>query len=167
MAAGNGSVAPLRNRDNSPEKQSARRIPARADLCLGSLARRTRRIPVLALWLPLGGFLLGRDQELLLLPLVPRPLLQLPLPTLRLLLAGRLGGRLQALHEALHLAGGVHDPLLTGIERMAVRTEVDAQERLGRPRVPGIPTGADNRRVLVGGVNSRLHQCLFLVRCAD
>src|SRR5215213_6704879 len=33
---------------------------------------------------------------------------------------------LQALHKAIDLAGGVHDPLLAGVERMAVRADIDA-----------------------------------------
>src|SRR5689334_18742058 len=43
----------------------------------------------------------------------------------------RLAG-LQAPHKAIDLAGGVDDPLLAGVERVAVRADIDAQILLGR-----------------------------------
>src|SRR5512144_972392 len=39
---------------------------------------------------------------------------------------------LQALHEAINLAGGVHNALLASVEGMAVRADIDAQILLGR-----------------------------------
>src|SRR6266508_4098160 len=65
---------------------------------------------------------------------------------------------LQAAHETIDLPGGVHDALLTGVERVAVRADVHAQVLPGRMRRPDCAAGAArNRRLETLGVNIRLH----------
>src|SRR5215212_11298213 len=69
----------------------------------------------------------------------------------------RASRRLDAAHEALDLTGGVHDSLLTRVERVTDIAEISAQRLLRRPCDKAVTTGAGNRSFDVIGVNSRLH----------
>ena len=65
---------------------------------------------------------------------------------------------LQALHEAIDLAGSVHNSLLAGVEWMAVRADIDTQVLLGRMRRPvGTACRADDCGLKIFWVNSCLH----------
>lgn len=66
---------------------------------------------------------------------------------------GRLAGRgLHASHEALNLASGVHNALLTGVERVADIAQVRAQVLARRARREGVSARARDRRIFVLGV---------------
>jgi len=71
------------------------------------------------------------DEQLLVSTGDPRTLLELGLATLGLLAAWRTLGTFEAAHEALDLTGGVNDALLTGIERVALVAQINAQVRTG------------------------------------
>src|SRR5262249_57877187 len=65
---------------------------------------------------------------------------------------------LQSLLEPLDLAGGVDDRLLAREERVAVRADVDAELRSGRPDRPLEAAGAaGDLRFVVLGVDVRFH----------
>src|SRR5579864_666403 len=60
--------------------------------------------------------------------------------------------------EALHAAGGVHQLLLAGEERMAVRADFYADIALmGRPGHEGIPAGAMHTDFVIRRVDSCFH----------
>src|SRR5436190_19442644 len=66
----------------------------------------------------------------------------------------------RAIHAALEpldLAGGVDDVLGTGIERMALGADLDPDRFGGRPDREGIATYAVDLRLMVLGVDVRLH----------
>src|SRR5215213_11072282 len=92
------------------------------------LCRRHRR--VCGLGTPLGSSVSLRSRRQSRLPL-GRP--------------ARASRRLDAAHEALDLTGGVHDSLLTCVERVTDIAEICAQGWLRRPRDKGVTTGAGNR----------------------
>jgi hypothetical protein len=78
--------------------------------------------------------------------------------TLALGLGTRLGlCGLHALGEALDLTSGVNNALLARVEGVADAAEVEAEPRLGRSRLEGISTRANDSRFLIVWVNSRLH----------
>jgi len=67
---------------------------------------------------------------------------------------------LQAPHKAINLPGGIHDALLAGKERMAMRTKIgsDLFAFPGRTSLPACATGsADYRYHMVIGMNTRFH----------
>src|SRR5882672_756300 len=66
--------------------------------------------------------------------------------TSRLLAALRALGALEALLEALHPAARVDELLLAGVERMAVRADLDVELGLRRPRLERVPAGARHGR---------------------
>jgi len=75
---------------------------------------------------------------------------------------GRLAGSsLHTPHEALNLSRGVHDALLTGVERVADIAEVGSQVLACRARREGVAARARDRCLFVLGVESLLH-CFFL-----
>src|SRR5262249_45470160 len=59
--------------------------------------------------------------------------------------------------EAFDTAGGVDDLLLAGIERMAVRADLDMDLRARGARLDLVAAGADDRAALVRGMNSFFH----------
>ncbi len=73
------------------------------------------------------------------------------------------GGVGVLLLEALDTAGGVHEFLLTGEERMAVRANFDAQHLAfdGRASLKGVATGAMHRHWMIVGMNTGLHEAPF------
>ena len=73
---------------------------------------------------------------------------------------------LEALLEALHLAGSVDDRLLAGEERVAVRADVDVQRRAASSR-PRTPCGTSRRRPWPAGTwDEFLASCRPLRRSA-
>src|ERR1700741_510872 len=78
-------------------------------------------------------------------------------------LRGSRSGGVLGLHpvlpaEALDAARRVHQLLLAGEERMAVRTDFDVQRLLhGGARLDHVPADADDLGVEVGGVDALLH----------
>ncbi len=69
--------------------------------------------------------------------------------------------RLQPLHKAIDLAGGIDDALLASVERVAVRADIDADVLAGRLRRPdGATRRADDRRIKNFGMNSIFHSCI-------
>ena len=59
--------------------------------------------------------------------------------------------------EALHLASGVHQLLLAGVERVAIRADLHADLRGGRPCLELVPTGAVHLGENVFRVDIGLH----------
>src|SRR3989339_706635 len=53
-------------------------------------------------------------------------------------------GGFEAFFEFLHAAGGVHEPLLAGVERMAGRADLQLDELLGGAGLEGVAAGADD-----------------------
>src|SRR5215213_2367536 len=70
---------------------------------------------------------------------------------------GRASRRLDAAHETFDLTSGVHDSLLTRVERVTDIAEIGAQGWLRRPRDKGVTTSTGNRSFDIIGVNSGLH----------
>src|SRR5215212_9914436 len=68
-----------------------------------------------------------------------------------------LSRRLDAAHETFDLTSGVHDSLLTRVERVTDIAEIGAQGWLRRPRDKGVTTSTGNRSFDIIGVNSGLH----------
>ena len=67
----------------------------------------------------------------------------------------RLGG---ALLEFVHATGGVHELLLSGVERVAHVANTDDDHRLGGAGLDLIATGATDFRVHIFRMNVRLHK---------
>lgn len=68
--------------------------------------------------------------------------------------------------EALDPAGGVHEFLFAGEERMAVGANFDAQHLAfdGRASLEGVAAGAMHRNGMIVGMNTGLHEAPFLSR---
>jgi hypothetical protein len=62
--------------------------------------------------------------------------------------------------EALHPAGGIDEPLCTGIEGMAFRTDFDVNFGQRRMRLEGITAGAGHHTTAVLGMDSSFHLTL-------
>src|SRR5689334_24334293 len=60
--------------------------------------------------------------------------------------------------EALHAAARVHELLTPGVERVAVRADLDVQLGLGRARGELVAAGAANVRLDVFGMDLSLHE---------
>ncbi len=72
---------------------------------------------------------------------------------------------LEALHEAINLAGRVDDTLLTGVKRVAFGANVKTQCFFGRNRRPcAATTGARVDRLVRFGVDTLLHRMLLISR---
>src|ERR671931_1594370 len=67
-------------------------------------------------------------------------------------------GLLEPPLEALDAAAGVEQLLLAGVERVAVRADLDVQLGLRRTRLERVPAGARDGRVDVLGMDPRLHR---------
>jgi hypothetical protein len=67
----------------------------------------------------------------------------------------RLGG---ALLEFVHAAGGVHELLLAGVERMANVANADDDHGLGGAGLDHVAAGATDLRVHIFRMNVRLHK---------
>src|SRR5262249_43712776 len=67
------------------------------------------------------------------------------------------------LFEAGHPAAAVQDLLLAGVERVALRANLDhdATSGLGAARLEGVAASAEHCGLLVGGMNVRFHAVLF------
>jgi hypothetical protein len=65
--------------------------------------------------------------------------------------------------ETLDAAGGVHEFLLAGKERMAARADFDAQHLAlnGRASLESVAAGAMNRNGVIVGVNTGFHEAPF------
>lgn len=63
--------------------------------------------------------------------------------------AALLAAKAESTLEPLNLTGGVHDPLLARIERVAVGADFDADHRLGGTRRERVPADALDLRVVV------------------
>src|SRR5215218_10438559 len=89
-----------------------------------------------------------------------RPPSASPAPPCELTLVGRsaLSAARGAALEALDPAAGVDQLLLAGIERMALRADLDVQLGLGRARVELVPARAAHVREDVFGVDPSLHR---------
>jgi hypothetical protein len=76
---------------------------------------------------------------------------------------GFCGGVGVFLLEALDAAGGVHEFLLAGEERMAARADFHAQHLAfdGRASLEGVATGAMHRDGMIVGMNTGLHEAPF------
>src|SRR5262249_51639019 len=59
--------------------------------------------------------------------------------------------------EALHATGRIHELLLAGEERMALRADFHPDVRFGRARLDDLPARAGDRRVHVFRMNAHLH----------
>jgi hypothetical protein len=73
----------------------------------------------------------------------------------------RLGGGLRlggALLEFVHAAGGVHELLRAGVERMAHVANADDDGLLGGARLDHVAAGATDFRVHIFRMNVRLHK---------
>jgi len=67
-------------------------------------------------------------------------------------------GLLELLLEAVDASLGIHQLLAAGEERVAVRTNFNAQVALMRGTcLEGVPAGADNVYFFVGGMNTGFH----------
>jgi hypothetical protein len=64
--------------------------------------------------------------------------------------------------ELLHASRGIHQLLLTGIERMAVGAYFDVDIARGGARLYGIAAGTGNNRLLVFGMDGFLHGRKFI-----
>jgi len=72
---------------------------------------------------------------------------------------GLCGFRLgHALLEFVHAAGGVHELLLAGIERMADVANTDDNHRLGGAGLDHVAAGATDFRIHIFRMNGRLHK---------
>src|ERR1051325_8948704 len=69
----------------------------------------------------------------------------------------RLGLHLVLLHKLLHAALGVHDLLLTGEERVALRADLDSDGRLRRARLEAISAGTGYGRRHIFRMDSLFH----------
>src|SRR5690606_20413075 len=67
------------------------------------------------------------------------------------------GAAAVTLPESLHPAGGVHQLLLPREKRMTDGTDLDVNIRQRRAGLEGIPARAVHRRLLIRGMNVRLH----------
>ncbi len=92
-----------------------------------------------ALTLAFGFFVFhAGNEQLLVSTRNTLALLDLRLASLGLLPARLALGAFESAHKPLDLTGGIDDALLTGVERMALVAQIDAEIRLGRPCLPGV-----------------------------
>ena len=74
-----------------------------------------------------------------------------------LALEGGLSGATELISEALNASAGIDELLLTGVERMALVAELDANLGDGGTGHEGVAAGATHRALHVLGMDSRFH----------